>query len=300
MDSKVKFFDGSGDVRVFVENLSIQSSLKGYDGEKAAQNLASKLEGRAFDIYLRLSSDDRKNPDKIKSELFKEFEEGKQDREEAIFQLGNRTRHPDESVQTFAHKITELVRLAHPSFDETTTNTIAIDYYVRGLHQKMQIALKALPSFAEADINTLAMEATPLQVAGIETFSSNTVDKAKECMAIASTEGMDDTIADKVIEKLRNIPFHTSTDKDWGNESANFVGYQMRGGKGRGRGSFRNRIHQQRGAIQEIPGVFNQKESAGPVKVQTTFISTAPFVFAKPAITKATIHGIRRAPSTND
>ena len=86
----MKCFEGSGDVNVFVE-VSIHSSLKGYDGENAAQNLASRLEGRAFDVYMRLSSDDRKNPDKIKSELFKESEKGKQDREEAIFQLGNRT-----------------------------------------------------------------------------------------------------------------------------------------------------------------------------------------------------------------
>ena len=84
MDSKDKYFDGSGDVKVFVEKVSLHSALKGYDGEKAAQNLASKLEGRAFDIYMRLSSEDRKNAEKLKSELFKEFETGNADREEAI------------------------------------------------------------------------------------------------------------------------------------------------------------------------------------------------------------------------
>ena len=92
MDSKDKYFDGSGDVKVFVEKVSLHSALKGYDGEKAAQNLASKLEGRAFDIYMRLSSEDRKNAEKLKSELFKEFETGNADREEAIVVLGNRKR----------------------------------------------------------------------------------------------------------------------------------------------------------------------------------------------------------------
>ena len=29
-------FDGSGDVKVFVEKVAIHSALKGYDGEKAA------------------------------------------------------------------------------------------------------------------------------------------------------------------------------------------------------------------------------------------------------------------------
>ena len=128
-----------------VEKVSIHSALKGYDGEKAAQNLASKLEGRAFDIYMRLSSEDRKSPEKIKSEIFKEFETGNEDREEAIVVLTNGKRHPDESRQTFAHKVTELVHLAYPSFDETTTKTVAKDYFVRGLHPKMQVALKTLP-----------------------------------------------------------------------------------------------------------------------------------------------------------
>ena len=198
---------------------------------------------------MRLSSEDRKNPEKIKSELFKEFETGNEDREEAIVVLTNRKRHPDESPQTFAHKVTELVHLAYPSFDETTTKTVAKDYFVRGLHPKMQIALKTLPSFAEADIYNLAKETTRLQVVGIETFFSRTVDKAQECMSVANAESMVDTIAEKVIEKLRNTSFDIPADKDGGNESANFLGYQRRGRKGRGnksnRGDFRKQTHQQ-------------------------------------------------------
>ena len=65
MDAKVKCFDGTGDVNVFLEKVSLHSSLKAYDGEKAAQNLASKLEGRAFDVYMRLSSADRKKDNSL-------------------------------------------------------------------------------------------------------------------------------------------------------------------------------------------------------------------------------------------
>ena len=60
MEAKSKSFYGTGDVKAFLEKVSIHSSLKGYEGEKAAQNLASKLEGRAFDVYMRLSAADRK------------------------------------------------------------------------------------------------------------------------------------------------------------------------------------------------------------------------------------------------
>ena len=46
---------------MFLEKISLHSALKGFDGEKAAFYLASKLEGRAFDIYRRLSPEEKKN-----------------------------------------------------------------------------------------------------------------------------------------------------------------------------------------------------------------------------------------------
>ena len=73
MESKVKSYDGSGDVKVFLEKVSLHSALKGYEGQKAAQNLASKLEGRAFDVYMRLPPEEREDEQIIKTELLKEF-----------------------------------------------------------------------------------------------------------------------------------------------------------------------------------------------------------------------------------
>lgn len=40
------------------------AALKGYDGEKAVQYLASKLDGRAFSVYTRLSSEGKTNEEK--------------------------------------------------------------------------------------------------------------------------------------------------------------------------------------------------------------------------------------------
>ena len=59
-----------------------------------AQNLASKVERRAFDVYMRLSVDNRKDEQKIKTELLKEFERGNQNREEAIYELNSRQCKP--------------------------------------------------------------------------------------------------------------------------------------------------------------------------------------------------------------
>ena len=82
----------------------MHSSLKGYSGVKYAQDLASRLEGRAFDIYMMLSNKGKKDVSKIKTELLKELERGQQDRE-ALYKLSHHTLQADESVQTFACKL---------------------------------------------------------------------------------------------------------------------------------------------------------------------------------------------------
>ncbi len=163
MESKIKNFNGSEDVKVFLEKVSLHSALKGYNEEKAAQNLASKLEGPAFDVYMRLSADERKDAEKIKTELLREFERGYLDRETAISELNNRRRQPEESSQTYAFKIMELVKLAYPQFNQETRKVIAKDYFIKGIHPKMQISLKSLPDFDKADITKLAAETTRLQ-----------------------------------------------------------------------------------------------------------------------------------------
>ena len=225
MESKIKSFDGSADVKVFLEKITLHSSLKGYQDQKAAQNLASRLEGRAFDVYMRLSEEDKKDVEKIKGELLKEFEKGNQDRETAIHELNNRKRKPDESAQTFAFKIMELVKLAYPTFNEDTRKTIAKDYFVRGVHSKMQISLKAMPDFDKADINKLAVETTRLQLAGIESLAA---DNPQQCMNVDSPS-LVDTIADKVIEKMKSCAISVPGSEDGGNnETANatYSGYR--------------------------------------------------------------------------
>lgn len=228
MESNIKSYNGTENVRVFIEKVSIHSALKGYESEKAAQNIASRLEGRAFDVYLRLSDADRKDVEKVKAELLKEFERGNLDREEAINQLAARKNYEEESPQTFAYKILELVKLAYPSFDETTRNTIAKDYFVKGVHPKMQVALKSLPDFTSADINVLAEETVRLKTAGIQSFvSTNPVKSNDHCMAVNSIDldSLVDSITDKVVEKMKK---HSVND-DGGQDQAQSVNWVASG-----------------------------------------------------------------------
>ena len=52
MDGKPYVFNDDGDISEFITKVELYSALKEYDDEKCAQNLASRLEGPAFDVYL--------------------------------------------------------------------------------------------------------------------------------------------------------------------------------------------------------------------------------------------------------
>ena len=250
MEGKTKVFNGNGDVKEFITKVELYSALKGYSGEKSAQNLASKLEGRAFDVYLRLSEGDRKDVNIIKDELLKEFERGQLNREEALFTLSKRSRNLGESANTYAYKLMELVKLAYPDFDDTTRATLAKDYFVRGLHLDMQIALKSMEKFTDSNIDTLAVETTRLQLAGIqsrfEERSSTNAINVNNASATMPAEVLD-SIAEKVVEKLTKTSLNPETGSSESyppevNFTTNMPNYSQRGF----RGGYRNQRRQSR------------------------------------------------------
>ena len=93
---KSKCFNGTGDVTKFITKIELLIAIKGYSGEKSAQALASKLEDEAFDVYLRMPVEDRKDISKVKDELLKEYKKGQVDREEAVVKLASRCRLQNE------------------------------------------------------------------------------------------------------------------------------------------------------------------------------------------------------------
>ena len=103
-------FDGSSDVCNFLAKVELEASLKDYADEKKANFLASRLQGPAFEVYMRLSNDHKKDFEEIKKELKKEFERGQLNREEALHILSTRIHQVNESPNTYAHKLNELVK----------------------------------------------------------------------------------------------------------------------------------------------------------------------------------------------
>ena len=170
--NKHKTFNESENVKEFLAKVELQSQLKGYTGEKEAQHIASCLEGQAFDVYLRLSDDHRKDAKQVKKELLKAFEWGQRNRDEALQELTTRSRKKDESALMYAYKISELVKLAYRSIEEQAKGIIAKDYFVRGLHPEMQKALKSNEKFSSNDIKALASEVVCLEIASIKSNSA--------------------------------------------------------------------------------------------------------------------------------
>lgn len=259
MESGKKFkivYDGTTDVKDFITKVELESSLKDYADEKKANFLASRLVGPAFDVYMRLSDEQKKSFDEIKTELKKEFERGQLNREEALSILQNRVRASTESPQTFAYKLSELVHLAYPEFANEVRQTIAKDYYVKGVHPDMQVALKSRTTFATDNISTLATETVRLSLAGVKSYSKSTttsegcgsvdvVQPSASSQLPGGSTDMINAIADVVVSKLRETSLAGSvgggSNEDSSNGSVNNTGFSPRGRgfggrRGRGRG----------------------------------------------------------------
>ena len=203
--------------------------------------LNQALEGPTFDVYLRLSSEDRKDVNKITTELLKEFEGGRRNREEALSELSNRKRKPGESTQNFAYSILELVKLAYPTFESKNLETITKDYFVQGLHRDMQVALKSLEKFETKTLNEIADEATRLELAGIQSLAANKMFSANSVNPMSHQE-MVESITEKVIERLQTTSLSSIGGEH--HETVNFASVNYSRGRGRGRRA-RNRGMQQ-------------------------------------------------------
>ena len=160
-----------------------------------------------------MSDGNWKDETKIGAELFKEFKCGQQDQEETIGELQSRLHLPDEPTQTFAYKLIDLVKLAYPSFSDDVRKTIAKDYFVKGVHPIMQVALKSLANFKDLTINDLATECVRLQLAGVETYSKDknisaaSSDRVNAINGNFDTATLVDSITESVIKKLQETNF---------------------------------------------------------------------------------------------
>ena len=183
---KVDYFDGKGDVNAFIVKVELYNKLKKYQGEDAAVSLASRLQEPAFNVYLRMSEEDRKDVEKIKAELKKQYEVGNSDREEALKLLTAAQRKHDETAKDFSYRIGELVKLAYPTFSAESKLVHEKDTFVRGLHPEMQMKIKTLENFATLDMKGILEHTVRLEVAGVKSVSKPIKEEVNNVDSIAS------------------------------------------------------------------------------------------------------------------
>ena len=82
-----QIFDGTGNFLSFLDRITVWTAPRGFEGEKKALALASRLEGTAFENYQRLDSEEKQDFDVIVVSLEKEFLGGVMDRRLAVEQL---------------------------------------------------------------------------------------------------------------------------------------------------------------------------------------------------------------------
>ena len=117
-----KIHERTHDARKLIAKVELDAALKNHADKKKAQYTASKLVGNAMDMYLRISAEDQKDQEMVKTELLKEFERSQLNREEVITEI-------------------ELVKLAYPTFADAVWQSLAKDYFVLGLSSELQLAV---------------------------------------------------------------------------------------------------------------------------------------------------------------
>ena len=241
-----KYFDGTTDVEAFITITELNAAVKGYNGEKKAQYMASLLrEGPALNVYLRLDDDKKKDPEEIKTALRSEFEAAHRDREVALEKLQKRKMLKNESPHTFAYALQELTKLAYSSLPTASQDAIGKDYFVHGQSKEMQTALKSLPNFADKSMSELAKETVRFQTAGVQSSSgdSTIVKTEVQTVSVGATGGdssdvgdaLVDSIVEKVVDRLSCLNVSGATNQP----PVNYVQYNRGGG--------RNRRNHQRG-----------------------------------------------------
>ena len=161
-------FDGTGNSLSFLDRITVWTALKGFEGEKKALALASRLEGAAFENYRRLDSEEKQDFDVIVVSLKREFLSGAIDRRLAVEELrGRKWKQFEEPLAAFAHDIDRLVRLAYPGFDSGSAITLARDAFLDGLPREFQILLRRDKTTNAKVVKELAEEVNQLRLAGI-------------------------------------------------------------------------------------------------------------------------------------
>ena len=213
---KVESFTGREDVKKFITKCDLHCNIKAYDGEKKAAFIAGRLEEPAFDVYMALPEDDKKDPEKIKTALLDSFDNAKRNREVALEELTHRRRLGDERAEVFAHKILDLVKYAYPKFSDDAKKSLAKDHYVKGLDASLQKELRKLSDYEDKALDDLVKLTTYLEIANTNATVA-TEPRGEDVAAVSVSSNSMDSRLDRLVtlmERSMNVRDCDDQDQD--------------------------------------------------------------------------------------
>ena len=162
---KPQNFSGSEDLEDYLAQFELIADLNGWNYRTKSLYLASTLTGDARGLLNELSSEDRKDYDKIVNVLTIRF--GSVNRAEVFRgELQTRTKRRDESLPELAQSIKKLTRKAYPSASSNVIETLAMDYFIDAIpFKEVRIRLREVCPKTLAEAEKIAVRLDAVHVA---------------------------------------------------------------------------------------------------------------------------------------
>lgn len=132
MNFHIEMFDGSQDWPEYVVYFEQMAELYGWDRPTMAMNLGLSLKGTARTVLAGLSFPQRRDYNALKEALTQNYSPP-QKVHLYMAELKSRKRYPHESLSDLGRDIARLTRLAYPTADQGTRETISINAFLDSL-----------------------------------------------------------------------------------------------------------------------------------------------------------------------
>ena len=136
-EKKVANYSGKSSWADYLVQFNIAAKLNGWDEDRKAMELATRLEGNARGVLADLTPEQQLDFNVLVSKLTQRFEpEGQLGIHQT--QLRNRKRKRNETIPELLQEISRLVRKAYPAADEQTRSYMAVSSFISALGNEAQ------------------------------------------------------------------------------------------------------------------------------------------------------------------
>lgn len=139
--ARLEKFDGVGDVERFLDHFDVVAKANNWNQEVQALQLPTALTKAAFDVYRRLSPEERGSISRLKAVLMKEFGAAALESDYALLFVSRR-RQVGESLSDFGEALKSLGRKAYPTFTDQQLEKLCQTHFINGgLSEALRVQL---------------------------------------------------------------------------------------------------------------------------------------------------------------